>query len=96
MNKGGFVYILASKPNGTLYIGVSSDLGRRIYQHKTSEVEAFTSKYKVHKLVWYETHDRIEEAILREKQLKKWKRAWKLKIIEEFNPNWKDLYDDIA
>ena len=65
MNKGGFVYILASK-------------------------------YKVHKLVWYEKHDRIEEAILRERQLKKWKRAWKLKIIEEFNPNWKDLYDDIA
>jgi putative endonuclease len=89
------VYILASKRNGTLYIGVTSDLVQRIWQHKNDVVEGFTKKYRVHMLVWYELHEDMESAIIREKRLKKWNRAWKLRIIEEMNPNWDDLYDSI-
>ncbi|MDA1014012.1 MAG: GIY-YIG nuclease family protein [Planctomycetota bacterium] len=89
------VYILASQRNGTLYIGVTSDLVQRIWQHKNNVVEGFTKEYGVHMLVWYELHEDMESAIIREKRLKKWNRAWKLRLIEEMNPNWNDLYDSI-
>ena len=91
-SKNYFTYILASKRNGTLYVGVTSDLLRRVYEHKTGKIEGFTKKYKVDKLVWYEEGGDINAAIYREKQIKKWNRKWKLRIIEEFNPNWDDLY----
>ncbi|MCF6237204.1 MAG: GIY-YIG nuclease family protein [Candidatus Marinimicrobia bacterium] len=90
-----FVYILASKRNGTLYAGVTSNLPQRIYQHKNNQVEGFTKKYNVKLLVYYEPHENAESAITREKQLKKWNRAWKLKLIEKENPHWQDLYDYI-
>lgn len=86
------VYILASKRNGTLYIGVTSDLVKRVWEHKSNLVEGFTKKYKVHDLVWYEMHDTMETAINREKQLKEWKRQWKIALIEKANPYWNDLY----
>ncbi len=86
------VYILASEPNGTLYVGVTSDLVKRIWEHKSDVVEGFTQKYKVHKLVFYEMHATMETAITREKQIKKWNRTWKLRLIEEFNPLWEDLW----
>ncbi|MFO7890166.1 MAG: GIY-YIG nuclease family protein [bacterium] len=89
------VYILASKKNGTLYIGMSSDLKTRVYQHKNNLVEGFTKKYAVHKLVYYECTQDVNEAIKRERQLKKWNRAWKIRLIEKENPDWKDLYDQI-
>ena len=89
------VYILASKRNGTLYIGVTSDLVSRIWQHKEDLLEGFTKKYGVHLLVYYEWHDDMDAAILREKQLKKWNRAWKLRLIEEKNPDWTDLYESL-
>jgi len=91
-----YVYILCSKRNGTLYIGVTSDLVKRIYEHKNDLVGGFTKKYGIHRLVWYETHDSAESAITREKQLKKWKRTWKLKLIEQNNPKWNDLYENIS
>ena len=91
-----YVYILASKRNGTLYIGVTNNLVRRVLEHKNDVVESFTKKYSVHQLVWYEVADTPDAAITREKQLKKWNRAWKLKLIEEKNPHWKDLYQEIA
>lgn len=87
------VYILAGKRNGTLYIGVTSNLVKRVWEHKNNVVEGFTKKYGVHILVFYELHDDMEAAILREKRLKKWNRAWKLRLIEEKNPNWDDLYE---
>ena len=90
-----YVYILASQKNGTLYIGVSTHLIQRVYQHKTKAVEGFTSKYKVDSLVYYEIHDDVREAIAREKMLKKWKREWKIDLIEQQNPNWDDLYDTL-
>lgn len=90
-----FVYILASKRNGTLYIGVTSDLIRRIYEHKNKLVPGFTSKYDVAKLVHFEEFSDIESAIYREKQLKKWNRKWKLALIEKVNPNWEDLYEGL-
>lgn len=93
--KACHVYILASKRNGTLYVGVTSDLVRRLYEHKHDMVEGFTKKYKVHSLVWFEGTDNIESAIMREKQLKSWKRQWKLELIEKTNPEWRDLYDEI-
>ncbi|HYH74525.1 MAG TPA: GIY-YIG nuclease family protein [Candidatus Saccharimonadales bacterium] len=93
MKKGGYTYILASKRNGTLYTGVTSDLTERVWQHKEDAVKGFTSKYAVHLLVWYEEHETIEDAIEREKQLKRWHRAWKLSLIEESNPEWLDLYE---
>ena len=95
MNKQPAVYILASKRNGTLYIGVTSDLVKRIWEHKNNLVEGFTKRYGVHHLVWYELHERMESAIEREKRLKEWKRIWKLELIENSNPNWLDLYDTI-
>ncbi|KPK34352.1 MAG: hypothetical protein AMK70_07590 [Nitrospira bacterium SG8_35_1] len=90
-----YVYILCSKRNGTLYTGVTSDIIKRIYEHKNNIVEGFTNKYGVHCLVWYEMHQNPDSAIQREKQIKKWDRKWKLRLIEENNPGWKDLYDDI-
>ena len=89
------MYILASKRNGTLYIGITSNPVQRIWQHKNKMVEGFTKKYNVNKLVYYEVHLNAESAIVREKQMKKWQRAWKIQLIEEKNPDWKDLYDDI-
>jgi len=95
MDKTSFVYILASNKNGTLYIGVTSDLKNRIYQHKNKLIEGFTSKHNVDKLVYFETFEDINSAIKREKDLKKWKRLWKLRLIEETNPYWEDLFDDL-
>ena len=89
------VYILASKRNGTLYVGVTSDLVRRVWQHKSDVVPGFTSKYGVHRLVWYEVTDSMETAIAREKELKNWRRKRKLSLIESDNPRWRDLYPDI-
>lgn len=89
------VYILANKPNGTLYIGVTSDLPQRIWQHRNDATDGFTSKYQVHRLVWHETHGTMESAITREKQLKNWKRLWKINLIEKTNPHWRDLYEEI-
>ncbi|HEY7646158.1 MAG TPA: GIY-YIG nuclease family protein [Hyphomicrobiales bacterium] len=93
---GGSVYILANKIGGTIYIGVTSNLVGRVYQHKLGAVEGFTKKYGVNSLVYFEVHDSIEAAILRENQMKKWRRAWKIRLIEERNPNWIDLYPQIA
>ena len=92
MNKQPCVYILASQCNGTLYIGVTSDLIKRIYQHRENLIEGFTKRYNVHLLVWYEVHETMESAILREKQLKNWSRTAKLRLIEQQNPNWVDLW----
>ena len=91
----GYVYILASKPRGTLYIGVTTDLAARTYRHRESQ-RGFTARYGVHRLVYFETFDRIEDAIARETRLKKWKRDWKIGVIEEHNPDWRDLYPGIA
>ena len=91
-----YVYILARHRNGTLYIGMTNDLIRRVWEHKQDLVEGFTQKYGVHSLVWYEPVDKPLTAITREKQLKKWNRAWKLRLIEEMNPDWKDLYEDLT
>jgi putative endonuclease len=95
VDKQRVVYILASKRNGTLYIGVTSDLIKRIWEHKNDLVDGFTKRYGVHNLVWYEAHENMESAILREKTLKEWKRTWKLELIESSNPNWNDLYNTI-
>lgn len=90
-----YIYILTSKPYGTLYIGVTNDLVRRVWEHKNDFVEGFTRKYGIHTLIYYEQCENIESAITREKQLKKWKRRWKLDLIEKMNPGWKDLYTEI-
>lgn len=90
------VYILASQRNGTLYIGVTSDLTKRIWEHKNDVAEGFTQKYNVHQLVYFEQHQDMIAAITREKQLKKWNRAWKLALIEKNNPDWHDLWPDIV
>ena len=89
------VYIMASQRNGTLYVGVTSDLVQRVWQHKDGVFDGFTKRYKVHLLVWYELHDTMENAILREKALKEWRRKWKLELIERDNPGWKDLYETL-
>ena len=91
-----YVYILASRVGGTLYIGVTNDLVRRVHEHKTKAAEGFTEKYGVNRLVHFEQFDDIENAIRREKRLKKWNRDWKIRLIEENNPNWDDLYPSIA
>ena len=96
MIKQPAVYILASKRNGTLYTGVTSDLVKRIWEHKNDLVEGFTQQYHVHDLVWFELHDNMTTAIEREKNIKEWKREWKLNLIEKNNPDWQDLYDDIT
>jgi putative endonuclease len=86
---------VASKRNGTLYVGVTSDLIKRTYEHRHGLSEGFTKKYNIHNLVYYEIHNDINEAITREKQIKKWKRQWKMNLIEKFNPEWVDLYDKL-
>jgi putative endonuclease len=96
VDKQPTVYILASKRNGTLYIGVTSNLVKRVWEHKNDRVKGFTKRYKVHRLVWFEIHTRMIDAIGREKRLKNWKRQWKLELIEQANPNWVDLYDTIT
>jgi len=96
MNSGQYyVYMLASQGNGTLYIGVTSNLIKRVYEHKNNLVGGFTQKYDVHRLVYFETKDDINSAIRREKQIKKWNRNWKIELIEKNNPDWRDLYFDL-
>ena len=95
MEKGGWVYMLASERNGTLYVGVTADLVRRVWEHKNGVVPGFSKRYGVARLVWCERHDDIRDAIAREKAVKKWRRAWKLEAIEASNPEWRDLYDEI-
>ena len=92
MSKQPTVYILASKRNGTLYTGVTSDLIKRVWQHRNGFYEGFTKRYGVHRLVYFELHNSMNKAIRREKQIKKWRRAWKIKLIEEGNPEWRDLW----
>ena len=91
-----YVYLLASDRNGTLYVGVTRDLVRRIYENKNKLKPGFTKRYDVHRLVWFEVYDDPTNAILREKEIKNWRRAWKLRLIEESNPQWVDLYDQIS
>ena len=91
-----YVYILASRRNGTLYIGMTDDLIRRVWEHRTGVVPGFTRKYRTKMLVWYEQHETRETAFQRERQLKKWNRAWKLELIERVNPAWRDLFDELA
>lgn len=93
--KSPSVYILASQRNGTLYVGVTSDLAKRVWEHRNNVTPGFTQQYAVHTLVHVEFFETMPDAILREKQLKKWRREWKLKLIETSNPNWRDLYDDL-
>jgi len=95
MSKQPAIYILASKRNGTLYTGVTSNLIKRIWQHKNDLIDGFTKQYTVHLLVYYELDDNMDTAIQREKQLKKWNRAWKIQLIEGKNPSWKDLWKEI-
>jgi putative endonuclease len=95
MKKTYYVYILASRRNGTLYTGVTNDLVRRVGEHKSGAVDGFTKKYKVDKLVYFEPMDDVRLAITKEKQIKKWYRKWKIELIEERNPEWKDLYMDL-
>ncbi len=90
------VYILASRRNGTLYVGVTSDLAGRIWQHRNEVVDGFSRRHHVHLLVWFEVHDAMESAIQREKAIKSWRRAWKIRLIEDMNPYWRDLYPDIV
>ncbi|WP_165394477.1 MULTISPECIES: GIY-YIG nuclease family protein [Pseudoxanthomonas] len=90
------VYLMASERNGTLYVGVTSNLVARVWQHRNHVVEGFTDRYDIGMLVWYELHGTMESAILREKQIKKWNRAWKLRLIQEGNPQWLDLWDSIV
>ena len=94
-NKAPATYILASARNGTLYVGVTSNLPKRIWEHQNDQVAGFTKKYGVHRLVYFEVHEEMVEAITREKQIKAWKRAWKLRLIEEQNPAWADLASQI-
>lgn len=96
MERQPCVYMLASQLYGTLYVGVTSNLVKRIWEHKTDVVEGFTKNYGVHTLVWYEVHDIMESAIQREKALKKWNRKWKIRLIQSFNPDWRELYDTIV
>jgi putative endonuclease len=91
-----YVYLLASKKHGTLYLGVTNDIVRRVYEHKTKAAPGFTTRYEVDKLVWFEIYDDVITAIEREKELKKWRRDWKIRLIEEQNPGWVDLYHGIS
>jgi len=91
-----YVYLLASRKHGTLYLGVTNDLIRRVYQHKNKALAGFTAKYDVNRLVWFETHDDVTAAISREKEIKKWRRNWKIALIETGNPDWRDLWESIT
>jgi len=95
MERQPCVYLLASKRNGTLYTGVTSNLVKRVWEHKQHAVAGFTRKYDINLLVWYEAHETMESAIRREKSIKNWRRAWKIQLIESTNPHWHDLYDDL-
>jgi putative endonuclease len=94
--KGGWVYIMTNRPNGTLYVGVTSDLARRAHEHRSGAVDGFTRQYGLTRLVYAEPHDDIREAIRREKAIKSWRRAWKVRLILGANPGWSDLYDTLA
>ncbi len=96
MERQPCVYLLASRRNGTLYTGVTSNLVKRVWEHKHHTVEGFTKKYRVERLVWYEVHETMESAITREKAIKNWKRVWKINVIEAMNPRWRDLYSDVV
>ena len=93
---GYYVYILASRRDGAIYVGVTNDIVRRIYEHRTKVIQGFTSKYNITRLVWFEIYEDPISAISREKELKKWKRAWKVQLIEAQNPRWDDLYESIC
>lgn len=95
MEKNGYVYIMASRRNGTLYLGVTSDLVKRAYEHREGVMDGFTKRHGCKLLVWFEMHDRIDDAILREKQMKEWRRGWKLRMIEAENPDWNDLFPSL-
>jgi putative endonuclease len=96
MERQYYVYIMASAPYGTLYVGITNDLVRRAWEHRNDLVDGFTRSYGVHRLVWYEVHGAPYEAITREKQIKKWNRDWKVNLIQQRNPDWQDLFDAIA
>jgi putative endonuclease len=96
MSKNYYVYMLASTRRGTLYVGVTNNLVRRAYEHRTESLDGFTKRYGVKRLVWYEATSNIEPAIEHEKRLKRWRREWKFDLVEKDNPEWQDLYDDIA
>ena len=96
MNEQAYVYIMASRRNGTIYIGSTTDLARRVWEHRNSVIDGFTKRHGCKVLVWYEVHSDLEAARVREFRMKDWKRAWKLREIEGFNPDWEDLYDRIA
>ncbi len=91
-----FVYMLANRPDGTLYVGVTNDLARRAHEHKAGSVEGFSKRYNLHRLVYYEIHETALAAIQREKNVKHWPRQWKVNLIREMNPDWRDLYDDLV
>ena len=93
--KGGWIYIMTNRPNGTLYVGVTNNIVRRAYEHRSGVMDGFTKRYKLHRLVFFEWHDDIVTAIQREKNLKEWPRAWKARLIGHGNPDWRDLYDDL-
>jgi putative endonuclease len=93
---GYYVYILASRKDGAIYVGITNDIVRRIYEHRTKVIQGFTSKYNITRLVWFEIYDDPISAISREKELKKWKRVWKVQLIEAQNPQWNDLYESIC
>ena len=94
--QGGWVYIVTNKPNGTLYVGVTSDLARRMYEHREGLIPGFTKKHGLKRLVWYERHDTIRDAIQRETTMKHWSRTWKVKLVHAMNTDWRDLYDSLA
>ena len=96
MARPGYVYLMASRRNGTLYLGVTSNLAQRGYQHRNGLIEGFSKRYGCRTLVWYEAHDDIQDARARELQMKKWKRGWKREAIEGMNPDWRDLFEEIA
>ena len=96
MERNPCVYLLASRKWGVLYVGVTSNLVRRVWLHRERHTGGFTARYRVHRLVWFEVHDSMRSAIQREKNIKKWRRAWKVRLIEQQNPDWHDLYDDIC
>lgn len=93
--RGGWVYIVTNRPNGTLYLGVTSDLARRIYEHRTGAYPGFTRRYGLKRLVWCEPHEMITAAIQRERNMKHWSRAWKVRLILDMNPEWRDLYEEL-
>ena len=95
-DKSFYVYIMAKARNSTFYVGITSDLAKRVWEHKNKVTDGFTQKYDIKNLVYYETHNNAEAAIHREKRLKKWNRTWKMRIIEEMNPEWEDLYESIC